>query len=151
MKDITLKITGKQIFDGTEEESIEFVTEGKMYERGDSFYFIYEESEFSGMPGCRTSLKVTDDSLRMKRLGGEQGPHTAIEFRKGKRYNGIYDTPAGPIEIEVLTNSVNRDLDLEGMGTIDIDYNISLKGLVEGRNRLNIEVHEQQKGDTEVI
>ena len=31
-----------------------------------------------------------------------------------------------------------RALSAEGDGQLDIDYSISLKGLVEGRNRLNI-------------
>lgn len=140
MKDITLKIVGKQISENAEEEQIEFVTEGKLYERGDSLYFIYEESEFSGMPGCKTSLRIKGDSLRMKRLGAPETTGTAIEFEKGKRYTGLYDTPYGAIEMEVLTNDLRRDLDSEGRGTIDIDYNISLKGLAESRSRLNIEV-----------
>lgn len=96
MKDITLKIVGKQIYRDVEEEQIEFVTEGKLYEKGDSLYLIYEESEFSGMPGCKTSIKVTGDSLRMKRLGTyDASGNTAIQFEKGKRYRGLYDTPYG--------------------------------------------------------
>ncbi|MCI8630876.1 MAG: DUF1934 domain-containing protein [Firmicutes bacterium] len=141
MKDITLKIVGKQIYRDIEEEQIEFVTEGKLYEKGDSLYLIYEESEFSGMPGCKTSLKVTGNSLRMKRLGTyDASGNTAIQFEKGKRYRGLYDTPYGAIEMEVLTNYFKKDLDSEGRGTIDIDYNISLKGLSESRSTLNIEV-----------
>ena len=141
MKDITLKIVGKQIYKDVEEEQIEFVTEGKLYEKGDSLYLIYEESEFSGMPGCKTSLKVTGDSLRMKRLGTyDSSGNTAIQFENGKRYRGLYDTPYGAVEMEVLTNYFKKNLDSEGKGTIDIDYNISLKGLAESRSTLNIEV-----------
>ena len=82
MKDITLKIVGKQVFEDAEEDQIEFITEGKLYEKGDSLYLIYEESEFSGMPGCKTSLKVTGNCLRMKRLGTPASLNTAIEFEK---------------------------------------------------------------------
>lgn len=57
MKDITLKIVGKQIYRDVEEEQIEFVTEARLYEKGDSLYLIYEESEFSGMPAARRALK----------------------------------------------------------------------------------------------
>ena len=34
MKDITLKITGKQCYESHEEEQMEFVTDGKLYVRG---------------------------------------------------------------------------------------------------------------------
>ena len=99
MKDILLKITGKQ-FDETDDElNMEFVTEGKLYRRGKS-----------------------------------------IEFEKGVRYKGYYDTPYGAVEMEVLTNNVINNISMEDRGTVDIDYHISLKGVSEGRNRLNIEV-----------
>ena len=48
--------------------------------------------------------------------------------------------PYGAVEMEVLTNYFKKNLDSEGKGTIDIDYNISLKGLAESRSTLNIEV-----------
>ena len=55
---------------------------------------LYEESEFSGFPGCKTSLKLTDSSIRMKRIGGEEGRYgTDLVFEKGKRFTSIYETP----------------------------------------------------------
>ena len=51
MKDIMLKIIGKQVTSESEEEQLEFVTEGKYYVKGDSVYLLYDESEFSGMEG----------------------------------------------------------------------------------------------------
>ena len=53
MKDITLKITGKQYSADQEEDQMEFITEGKLYEKNGALYLIYEESEFSGMPGLK--------------------------------------------------------------------------------------------------
>ena len=68
----------------------------------------------------------------MKRFG-EGADGTEILFEKGKRYTGVYDTPFGTIEMEVLTNNVASNISEEGDGNIDIDYDISLKGLAEGR------------------
>ena len=101
---------------------------------------MYEESEFSGLPGCRTRLEFTGDEIKMSRQGIGTGFDTEIEFRQGKRYTGYYETPFGAIEMEVLTNRIENNLSVEGKGSVDIDYQISLKGLTEGRNRLNIEV-----------
>lgn len=141
MKDIMLKIVGKQITsDSTDEEQIEFITEGKMYERNEALYLVYEESEVSGMPGCKTSLKLKGDTIRMKRFSDKVGLDTVIEFQKGCRYEGYYDTPFGAIEMEVLTNNLVNNITQDGKGTIDIDYHVSLKGLSEGRSSLNIEV-----------
>lgn len=140
MKDIMMKIIGTQLNADMEEDQMEFITEGKLYQRGDSLYLLYDESEISGMPGCKTRLKLKDGTIKMKRIGEDVGIDTEIEFEKGKRYTGYYDTPFGAIEMEVLTNHIENSLTPEGTGVLDIDYHISLKGLAEGRNKLNIQL-----------
>ncbi|MDR0357636.1 MAG: DUF1934 domain-containing protein [Clostridiales Family XIII bacterium] len=144
MKDIMLKIIGNQIPSGADvdedSEGMEFITEGRFYRKGDSMYLVYEESEFSGTEGCTTSLKITGDKIRMKRYGEDVGIETAISFEKGKRFNGYCETPFGSVEMEVLTNAVNNKIKENGEGSIDIDYNISLKGLAESRSKLSIEI-----------
>lgn len=140
MKDIMLKIIGKQFAGEDSEEQMEFITEGKLYERNGATYLIYDESEFSGFPGCRTSLKLKGDTIRMKRLGKDVGYGMEIEFKKGQRFFSKYETPYGTIDMEVLTNSVENNLSPEGRGNIDIDYHVSLDGVAEGRNELKIEV-----------
>ena len=49
-------------------------------------------------------------------------------------------TPFGPIEVEVLTNDLESRFMDDDRGELEIDYEISLKGLLEGRNKLNITV-----------
>ena len=140
MKDIMLKITGKQFSGDISEDQMEFITEGKLYEKGDSTYLIYDESEFSGFPGCKTTLKLTGDCIRMKRIGSEVGFGMEFIFEKGKRFNSKYHTPYGNLDMEVLTNDVVNNLTEEGFGDINIDYHVSLNGMAEGRNRSKIEV-----------
>ena len=69
MKDITLKITGKQCYESHEEEQMEFVTDGKLYVRGSAIYIVYDETDVSGMAGYKTTLKLSGDSLKMRRIG----------------------------------------------------------------------------------
>ncbi|MDR2610169.1 MAG: DUF1934 domain-containing protein [Clostridiales Family XIII bacterium] len=144
MKDIMLKIIGNPVSPSGEppqdEEIVELVTEGRFYQRGDSVYLDYEESDFSGMKGCTTSLKITGNKIRMQRYDGDIGIETAIEFEKGKRFTGLYDTPFGSVEMEVLTNDIRNDITQVGEGSLDIDYCISLKGLSEGRSKLSVEI-----------
>ena len=138
MKEIMIRIKGQQANGETGEDSMEFVTEATLYKRGDAIYLIYEESELSGIPGCKTRLKLKDGKVQMKRFGEGAGAGSEINFETGKRYTGFYETPFGAIEMEVLTNKLENTLSEQGDGYIDIDYSISLKGLLEGRNRLNI-------------
>ena len=138
MKEVMVKITTNQVNEQGEEDIMEFVTEARLYKRGEAMYLIYEETELSGVPGCRTRLKCKPAEVQMKRYGEGAGIGNEIRFERGKRYSGLYDTPFGAIEMEVLTNKLENNLTEEGSGKLDIDYSISLKGLIEGRNQLNI-------------
>ena len=144
MKNIMMKIVGHQILtEGMPEDessTMEFITEGRFFKKGNSLYLVYDESDFSGTEGCTTSLKITGDKIKMKRYGEDVGIEAAIEFEKGKRFNGFYDTPFGAVEMEVLTNEVTNRIDPEGEGSLDIDYHVSLKGLAESRSKLSIEI-----------
>ncbi len=128
------------MYGGMEDSQLELVTEGKLYDHGNTIYLTYDESEMTGLAGCKTRLALTKDSVRMTRKGTVVGVDTEIHFEKGRRYNGYYDTPYGPIEMEITTNSLRNSVTADGHGVIDIDYNISLKGLAESRSRLNISV-----------
>ena len=140
MKDITLKITGRQQYEGIEEDQMEFVTDGKLYIRNGVAYIIYDETEVSGMEGCKTTIRVSGKSVKMRRTG-DMGLGTELYFETGKRFNSIYETPYGPMGVEVLTEHVNNELDIEkGQGLVDVQYQISMEGLAEGRNRLTIKV-----------
>lgn len=145
-KDIMLRIIGRQISGEAEieEDQMEFVTEGKFYKEEDSVYLVYDESEFSGMEGCTTSLKITGNKVNMRRFGEDMHFDTEMKFEQGKRFKSLYDTPYGAVEMEILTNSINNKIEKEeGKGTINIDYHISLKGLSEGRSILDIEIINQ--------
>ena len=76
----------------------------------------------------------------MKRYGEVLPIDTVMEFQKGKRYEGMYETPFGAFQMEILTNHVENRLH---EGVLDIDYAISLKGLVETHSQLNITILEQ--------
>ncbi|MCI8645593.1 MAG: DUF1934 domain-containing protein [Firmicutes bacterium] len=139
MKEVMMRIIGTQVNANAEEEQLELITEGKLYEKGEAMYLIYDETELSGMPGCKTRLKLKDGTVKMRRVGKSVGIDTEIEFEQGKRYNGYYGTPYGAVELEVLTNRLENGIRPDGTGSLDIDYSVSLKGLTEGRNRLNIQ------------
>lgn len=135
-----MKITGFQSSEGQQDDKMEFVTEGDLYEKNGALYLIYEESEISGMPGFRTRLKIADDTVKMKRIGAGGGTGTEMVFENGRKYQNFYHTPYGPFDMEILTNSLENSMTAEGTGKVSIDYNMSLKGLVESHNRLTIEL-----------
>lgn len=155
MKDIMLKITGKQIprdanefskiFDEVDKDSVvEFITPGTISTEGNTTYISYDETAISGMEGCKTSLTIKPGKVTMTRTG-EHLHETVMEFEKGKTFHGLYATPYGNIVMELLTNDVQGLLLEDDAQRLSIDYDISLKGLTESRNTLDIEVLEDGK------
>lgn len=140
MKKVMVKIKSVQVSAETGKDEMEFVTEATLYKRNGVTYLVYEESELSGVPGCKTRLRLSGKEVQMKRFGEGAGFGNELKFEKGKRYSAYYDTPFGPIEVEVLTNGLESKFMDDDRGELEIDYEISLKGLIEGRNKLNITV-----------
>ena len=145
MKDIMIRLTGRQMnADSTSSDQIEFITEAKAYQKGNATYITYEEGEMSGLEKVRTTLRIGQDGqIRMKRFGNHLMMDTVMEFQKGKRFNSLYQTPYGPLEMEVLTNRITNTIQPEHYtGTLSIDYDIALKGISEAHNQLNIELYD---------
>ena len=144
MKNIMLKITGKTVFahgpnikpEDRTEDTIEFTTAGTMASRGGITRICYDETELSGVEGCKTMITFNGQKLKMQRSGKDLPNGTIMEFEEGKRYHGLYETPYGNIGMEILTNSVTFESD----NKVSVNYSLSLQGLVESRNELDIEV-----------
>ncbi|QEK13270.1 DUF1934 domain-containing protein [Crassaminicella thermophila] len=137
MKKVMLKIEGMQKNMDGEENTIELFTEGKLYEKGDYIYLIYEETEVSGMEGCTTTVKLSKDKISMKRFGALK---SEIIFEKGKRFNTNYHTPYGTFNMEVLTKEIEYSITDAKKGDIRIEYFVNLQGMAESTNKLNIKI-----------
>lgn len=136
--DVMFRIVGTQMNRGEKDEQIEFITEGKYYEKNNAIYLIYKETEVLGIEGSVTTLKIKDDKVNMKRYGSVGNE---MCFEKGKRVTGEYETPFGNMPMELLTNSVENSIDRDTIkGYIHIDYDLSIRGLTDSRNKLNVEI-----------
>lgn len=140
MKEVMLKIVGVHVREDIEEEQMELITEGRLQERNGVLYLTYEESEFTGLVGCKTRLRVEGDTVKMSRIGKDSGVSAAMNFEKGKKHVSLYNTPMGAVGMELVTNDLINNLSPEGKGNVVIDYSISLEGLTNGRSKLNIEI-----------
>ena len=138
MNKVMLKIDAKQESGQGEEDMMELVTDGTSYFKDGATYLVYEESELSGMDGCVTTLIIKDGTVTLKRYGAASHE---LQFEQGEKFTGLYETPMGFVDMEILTNKVKNTLNEDATeGKISIEYEISLRGLMEARNKLNIEV-----------
>jgi uncharacterized beta-barrel protein YwiB (DUF1934 family) len=134
MRDITLQVKSIQKTMGEEPAEIDFMTEGKLYVKGDSTYLVYEETELSGFPNHKTTLKIGRDTVQMKRFGEN---NSTMHFEKGLRETSDYETPYGLFKLEILTHKVDINLG-ENEGSVEVEYAISIQGLHEASHQLLI-------------
>ena len=139
-KDLLIKIKTSQSaqIPDLSAEPVELMTEAKRVKKNGAYYIIYEESELSGTPGCITSIKIDDDEVRLRRFGTYA---QEMRFKEGKPFVGLYDTPIGMVDMTINTHEVKNELCNDGTGgRLFLDFNVSLKGLLEARNTMEIKI-----------
>lgn len=134
-KAVVLKIDSIIKMIGQEDQNMELMTEGKFYIKEGQYYFMYEESELSGMEGTRTLLKLGQDKVTMRRYGQND---SELTFEAGIRYDALYKTPYGHFDMEVVASKVDYQVDEEGNANIELIYEISIKGLGENKTVMKI-------------
>lgn len=138
MKKAIISVKGTQKNDQNESDTIELITEGSFYIKGNTFYVVYEESELSGMDGTTTTLKITEDKVTLLRFGTNK---SKMVFEKNKRYESDYDTPYGKILLGILPKDVKVTMSETG-GEITIKYALDLNNKTVSDNELYLKVRE---------
>ena len=132
---VMLSIYSEILMKGEEPEIVDMMTEGKFYNKEGAKYFIYEETDLSGMKGDRTTLKLIEKRVVMRRYGANT---SELSFEKGKRFESLYHTPYGDFPMEVLSQEASHTIDELGNGEIKLGYQLSIRGIGETKTRMVI-------------
>ncbi len=139
-KEIMLRVNTLQEYKDSEPEVIDLITEGLLYEKKDSLYLTYDESEISGIANNKVILKVKgSEYVKMNRFGEFE---TEMLFKEKKRDVSIYSTPYGEFRVEILTDKVDVDLQ-DSMGDVYVEYTVAVSGSTEVKNKLTISYYEE--------
>ena len=137
-KDVIISIRGTQDYSGTDPDTMELVTEGKLAVQDGALCLSYEESELTGMEGTTTVFQVEPEKVTLLRLGSVQ---SEMVFEEGRRHLSLYSTPYGNMEIGVRARRLNSTLELTG-GRLEIDYDIEINHMLAGQSLFRIDVRE---------
>ena len=137
-KDVIISIQGTQDDSGTDPDTMELVTEGKLAVQDGALCLSYEESELTGMEGTTTVFQVEPEKVTLLRLGSVQ---SEMVFEEGRRHMSLYSTPYGNMEIGVRARRLNSTLELTG-GRLEIDYDIEINHMLAGQSLFRIDVRE---------
>lgn len=137
-KDVIISIRGTQDYSGTDPDTMELVTEGKLAVQDGALCLSYEESELTSMEGTTTVFQVEPEKVTLLRLGSVQ---SEMVFEEGRRHMSLYSTPYGNMEIGVRARRLNSTLELTG-GRLEIDYDIEINHMLAGQSLFRIDVRE---------
>lgn len=133
-KDVLVRISGIQ-FD-IEDEPIELVTAGTYYEKNGKHYVLYEEQSESNGPITKNMIKFHDSCFEMTKKGGNQ---SYLIFNKDENTTTFYDTPVGPIQIDVTTHAYSLEQS-EAELTVKIHYSLRINYIFISECEVNFKV-----------
>lgn len=121
-KDVLIKVSGMQ-FD-VQDEAIELMVPGSYYMKNDKHYVLFEEQPESSGPVTKNIVKFDDSFFEMMKKGGN---NSYLRFDKDKKNSTVYQTPAGPIQVDVLTHEFmvreeEREITVKVKYALDINY-----------------------------
>lgn len=122
-KDVLVTISGMQ-FD-IEDEAIELVTDGTYYLKNGKHYILFEEQPESSEPVTKNIVKFNGEQFEMTKKGGN---NSYLLFNKNQKTSTIYQTPAGPMQINVSTHDfclteTEDEMVVTIKYALDINYN----------------------------
>lgn len=134
---ITIHITASQTDTQGENDTIEFFTEARYYEKEGGRYITYKESEISGLEGTASTLKVSSDAVTLMRFGSIS---SRMVFEEGRETKTDYDTGYGNFELAVFTEKLDIGVCNNRLNSIYLKYILKLNSQEHFTNEMNIRV-----------
>ena len=134
--DVILTIRGIQVYANGDPDSSELITQGRLGPVEGGWEVAYEETEVTGMEGTTTHLAYLGDHVLLSRTGTIT---TQMLFQAGRQHSTLYETPLGPLTMDIRTHHLRGSLDEQG-GAIEIRYDIALQHQINSHNLFYIRV-----------
>ncbi|MBR5516117.1 MAG: DUF1934 domain-containing protein [Clostridia bacterium] len=139
------KVLGQEgAINASEDDIIEYSTDGKIVEKGDVLELSYEESVEMGMENTLTTLIFKKDfpnTVTMARTG--ENAAGLIFSDTQKRQPCSYNVGGYAFNFCIYTRKIENLVTLKG-GTLILDYVIEIQGVKTQRNRFEIKVDEMR-------
>ena len=120
-KEVLISIAGLQ-FDLEDNESLEVITPGEYYYRGDKHYILYEEVLEEEHQITKNTIKISENQIDILRKGA-MGVH--MTFEEGKSNITYYNTPFGQLLIGINTYKIQKNFSEDKMEII-INYGLDI-------------------------
>ena len=132
---VKINISTIQYDEHSKVDTININTVGTLHEKNGDTYLMYKEKNED--VEVTTSIKISKEQIAIKRFGQS---NSTMVFEKDKIHNSNYKTPYGLFLVETHTRYLDVDVDEDKNMKIDLDYNIKMNDIFNGRNKIVINV-----------
>lgn len=121
-REVLLVLTGDQIDQYQESDTIELITTAEFFERNGKKYILYEEISEDTKEVTKNRIKIESQKVEVTKTGAV---NVHMIFDKNKKNDSLYQTPYGTITVGIRTEKVNI-LESEEQIRVQIDYKMEV-------------------------
>ena len=131
---VKLKIKTSQYLDGSDFQTIEFYYKGEQIEKNGNIYITF--SEFDTSKERSSTIKISDEEVLLLKSGDIT---SRMKFREDRDFRSKYRTPYGVFDMDLHTYKISKRISDKEL-KLNLDYKISIRGLMDSNNRLEMKV-----------
>ena len=131
--DAKLSIITKQYDQKGHVDIIKVNTNANIYNKNNDTFVVYKEEE-EGIK-VTTTIKISEDEVSIKRFGNT---NSVMVLKEESNNISRYKTPQGLFIIETNTKKLNIDKSKENCISINVEYDIKIMDLFQGKNVIEI-------------
>ena len=139
-KEVLVSVKGMQTDRMQEEMEIETVVPGEYYERGNSRYVLYEETDEEAMGTTRNMLKFKEDRVELIKKGLV---NVHMIFEENKKNMANYTTPFGDLLIGLETRQIKIE-EKEEQIRIEVRYALEMNYEHQADCRICVDVSKRK-------
>ena len=144
-KTVLLSITGVSKTNGVPDDAIKMFTTGYLSGEGDSWKLRYSETSPEDIKDKNhVTLTMNNGTVTMT---NSQNKGADMIFVRGSRYQGVYRTPYGELDLAVFPSVVDYRIGQDS-GEINLSYQLDFDGQYASDHELHILYADKSNGRT---
>lgn len=134
-----VNIITKQYDENSNVDTIKLNVVGETYNKNNDIYVVYKQTEEGHT--TTSTIKICEEEVSIKQFGAS---NSTMIFKEGSSSITRYRTPQGMLIIETDTKKLIIDKSEENLIKININYDIKIMDMFQGRNEISILIENKE-------
>ena len=135
----SVNIITKQYDENSNIDTIKLDVVGEIYNKNNDIYVVYKQTEEGHT--TTSTIKICEEEVSIKQFGAS---NSTMIFKEGSSNITRYRTPQGMLIIETDTKKLIIDKSEENRIKININYDIKIMDMFQGRNEISILIENKE-------